>query len=365
MRALTALLPLLFVVLLLLPATSAVPLVKFRHSRKATHNGISSLWWAASDTTTYAHAAAAGGGVWADAVPDLAAGRQRVLACGSTASFLLAVRTEVEVDRADVAPVTVKLRFDGDSVGGKGLAFATVTRAVLNEGDAAMVLQPGNRPSVDLSQVMHGELYDSMADEKPFNEATIEVSGMQPNEFVVVRVDTKLSCQPGSTPSGVVRATLHEVYAGEEELPSDHVHGSSIPLRLAKLESSVGCGCVPAGHEQQTKTCVEEAPAAISRIARELTDDGAVGCTVKMCVKAPQYKCVESGATHQCTFWTSEEDALVFVDHDEDNRAVCRRVRRSATRTEVVAKEPVKEEAKTTGEMGPGELRAMAAAAPY
>ena len=171
---------------------------------------ISNVSFSAVDPASYDHST--GGGLWTDGTTNHV---NQLLgddfACGDYVSFLFLL----EVSDAPVNPISsaeVVLTFTADSTGQSGTALIiddTTTQHIrVNSGadDTGTVTDDG---SGILSAVVStsGDRFTSGATES----VTLTVTDLEASEQIVVRTDARIACQPDSTPTGNLQATLTSI----------------------------------------------------------------------------------------------------------------------------------------------------------
>lgn len=137
--------------------------------------------------------------------------------CGDVVTYL----TEVEVDDTTSAgvdgPQTIEVdyRFLRDTTGrsgaaigevvGVGVNYAPVTDTVAGEDTVDQgIADDGGSAATLVSTTPHGTIFTAGAT----LDATVRVTDLERAERVVVRVDVRLVCQPGSTPTGNLQAAV-------------------------------------------------------------------------------------------------------------------------------------------------------------
>ena len=134
-------------------------------------------------------------------------------ACGDTITFLAAV--EIETTTIDpVQGAEFDFRFLADSTGQSGAAIADVLSVTVNygtvqggdgpSGNDSGIRDDGGSEATLLSQRLTGPLFTSGS----VLLATVSVSDLEPNEQVILRIDTLLACKPNSNPTGNLQSQL-------------------------------------------------------------------------------------------------------------------------------------------------------------
>lgn len=252
------------------------------HTAYAAGSDFKSIDFVGAAPTTYDHTV--GGGAYddatvgdsADIVRQLEGGR---FACNDVVSFLLAIQMNTKTS-VPVQSAEFDLRFLANTTGRSGAAVSNITAAKINYGtvpggdgaggkDSGMRDDGGSYLTV-VSKGLTGPLYG----DKSELLATLRVSDLEAGEQVIVRIDTRLSCQPESDPTGNLQASIHaaRVYgtndainAGNQTIPFMHVEevaGTGEPLlNLNKTVTPAGTSCKNAADSlktypnQQVKYC--------------------------------------------------------------------------------------------------------------
>lgn len=166
-----------------------------------------SLDFVASAPLSYNHATGGGAfndrtvGVGDDIVESLEGGD---FLCGDTVTYLLEI-----VNSPDPSAVDQTLAFDmsflADTTGQSGVGHIAVTKVAINygAGDTA-ISDDGGSAIINSSWYQNGVPYQN----KSTLELSFQVTDMEAGESVVVRVDTTLGCDPGSSPTGNLQGAL-------------------------------------------------------------------------------------------------------------------------------------------------------------
>lgn len=194
---------------------------------------------AAADPTTYDHEV--GGGVVDDgngagSQPQLAG---EDFACGDVVSHLVLV----EVGSSDLPAdgprvVEVDLALDADSTGQSGVGHGEVVAVGVNDvGDRAVSGDGGSTARL-VSSSLSGQMFQRGSQLL----VTVEVDDLEPGEVVVVRIDTRLLCAPGSSPTGTVQTAVTGArVTGPASAAADLRPGrQTVPLRQADRLGGVG-----------------------------------------------------------------------------------------------------------------------------
>lgn len=171
---------------------------------------ISNVSFSAVDASTYDHAT--GGGIWGDGTTNLVSQLNGAdFSCGDYASFLFLL----EVSPTPVAPnstARVVLTFTADSTGQSGAALVvddTSTDHVRVNSSAVDSAVTGDDGSaiVNATASSTGPRFVGGSNEV----LTIDVTDLEASENVVVRTDVRIACDPLSTPTGNLQATLTSI----------------------------------------------------------------------------------------------------------------------------------------------------------
>jgi len=163
------------------------------------------LDFVAAESSSYSHAT--GGGAYGagiinvNVVESLEGGD---FSCGDTGSYLLKVVNSTTPSAANQT-LAFSLSFAADTTGQSGAAHVAVTNVAINYGvgDTA-IIDNGNSTIANSFWSQNGPLFQSGSS----LELSFQVTNMEAGETVVVRVDTTLGCDPGSSPTGNLHASL-------------------------------------------------------------------------------------------------------------------------------------------------------------
>ncbi len=174
-------------------------------------------------------------GTHADVVESLEGGDFR---CGDIVTYLTRIRVS-DTDSADQdAPQTIRLDFEflADTTGQSGVAIIDIVSVKINYGTITDLIP--DEDSIDNGIHDDGGSEATLVDEHfvgtPFTtgavlRGSVEVDDLERNETVILRIDVKLGCKPGSNPTGNLQAELQSAWlvatgAGavepEEAIPS-------------------------------------------------------------------------------------------------------------------------------------------------
>jgi hypothetical protein len=136
--------------------------------------------------------------------------------CGDVVTFLTAVTVADTAQAATDAPQTIEIDFSflADSTGQPGVALGDIVSTGANYG-AIQDLVAGENTVDDAirddrgstATLINEQLVGTMFDNGVLN-GTVVLTDLERNEQVVVRMDVKLLCQPGSRPTGNLQGDL-------------------------------------------------------------------------------------------------------------------------------------------------------------
>ena len=204
--------------------------------------------FAASGPYSYDHAI--GGGAYDDGSNSKATGLVESLegsefACGDVVTFLTAIKISAKPVHANqVAEFDYK--FLADSTGQSGAAITDiidvrVNRGVVSNGagaggtDAGLIDDGGSVATL-VSETVVGTLF-TLGSEV---HGTVRVTDLEANEQVILRIDVRLSCQPGTSPTGNLQGQLD---AGRVVSPvSDTINTGQQTIPFLKIGDLLGAG---------------------------------------------------------------------------------------------------------------------------
>ncbi len=204
--------------------------------------------FAASGPYSYDHAT--GGGAYDDGSNSKATGLVESLegsdfACGDVVTFLTAIKVSANPVHANqIAEFDYK--FLADSTGQSGAAItdiidARVNRGVVSNGTGAGgtdsgLVDDGGSVATLVSETVVGTLFTSGSEVR----GTVRVTDLEAGEQVIVRVDVRLSCQPGTSPTGNLQGQLD---AGRVVSPvSDTINTGQQTIPFLKIGDLLGAG---------------------------------------------------------------------------------------------------------------------------
>ncbi|NCW75750.1 MAG: DUF11 domain-containing protein [Actinobacteria bacterium] len=166
------------------------------------------LDFAAAEPTSYNHLV--GGGRWNSGIlnTDIArslAGSQ--FKCGDIVSYLSKFEMDASNSITSIEPFTIssEFNFDLDTTGQSGAILGDVLAVSIDPSDSA---QRGNGNSVAtlVSETASGPIFTKGS----VLSAVVEVSNLEQNEVVVVRMDVKIFCDPKLNPTGNLQALFKD-----------------------------------------------------------------------------------------------------------------------------------------------------------
>ena len=172
----------------------------------AQSSGIS-LDFAGAEPLTYSHIT--GGGKWNNGTVNVDIERSLEggeFACRDKVSYLTKINVANTPDLRAMGEMTIRLNFafDLDSTGQSGVALSKpIIASINNSGDTA-TRGDGGSSVTEISTSETGSKFTQGAQLL----ATYDVSDVEANETIVLRIDLTLDCNPGSTPTGNLQAKL-------------------------------------------------------------------------------------------------------------------------------------------------------------
>ncbi len=171
---------------------------------KAQISGVS-VDFAAAEPTTYSHLT--GGGKWNSGTVNVDIERSlegEEFACKDKVSYLtkLSIPNSPAVIALGAMTYQLKYSFDLDATGQSGLALsAPITTSVNNASDSA-TRGDGNSAVSLVNSSTSGDKFTNGAE----LFATFNVTDVEANETIIIRIDLTLDCKAGSSPTGNVQA---------------------------------------------------------------------------------------------------------------------------------------------------------------
>ncbi|NDE83544.1 MAG: hypothetical protein EB044_02095 [Actinobacteria bacterium] len=215
------------------------------------------LDFAAAEPTSYNHLV--GGGRWNSGIvnTDIArslAGDQ--FKCGDIVSYLSRFEMDNSNSITDIQPFTIssEFNFDLDTTGQSGAILGDVLAVTIDSSDSAQIGN-GNSIATLTSEVANGPLFTKGS----VLSAVVEVSNLEANEVVVVRMDVKIICDPKLSPTGGLQAIFKDakltfkngstpvspaesINQGVKTVPLKELNNLAIPqLSLVKTVTTGAC----------------------------------------------------------------------------------------------------------------------------
>ena len=184
---------------------------------QAAQKGIS-LDFAASYYRSYDHSI--GGGAWDDKtintdIENSLEGSEFV--CGDYVSFLTKIALEDIQDLRDLGKMTLELNyeFDGDSTGTSGVGYTEFGEIGINRApivDLVAGEDETDSAMVEINALSQESLTTFHNPDPLFSgdnlTGTITVDDLEAGETIILRTDVKISCDPGSSPTGNILAKI-------------------------------------------------------------------------------------------------------------------------------------------------------------
>ena len=216
--------------------------------------------FAAAEPTSYNHLV--GGGQWNSG--DINTHISRSLAgdnfnCGDIVSYLSKYATDASTSITSIEPFTIssQFSFDLDTTGQSGAILGDVVGVTIDPTDPAQV---GDKNSVAtlMSEVRTGPDFTRGSE----LIAKVEVSDLDKNEVVIVRMDVKIICDPRLKPTGDLQARFNDslltfkngtqqvvpaepVGVGEKTVPLKKLNALAIPQLTLSKTVTTGTGTCP------------------------------------------------------------------------------------------------------------------------
>jgi len=212
-------------------------------------NGDFSIDFAAAAPFSYSHLTGGGAfddgtiGTHADVVESLQGGDFR---CGDLVTYLVRITVNDTDSAAADAPQTIRLDFSflADTTGQPGVGLVDIKSVKVNYGSVQDLIP--SEDQTDSGIMDDGGSQATLVDEHligtPFTSGalllgSVVVDDLERNETVIVRIDVKLGCKPGSDPTGNLQADLQSAWlivtgAGAVEPPQAIPGGAqTIPFK--------------------------------------------------------------------------------------------------------------------------------------
>ncbi|MBM4859834.1 tandem-95 repeat protein [Vibrio parahaemolyticus] len=190
-------------------------------------------------------------GDYADVTEQLEGGQ---FTCGDIVSFLSQVQVkEVPVDA--LQSIELDFKFTGDSTGQSGAALSEIVNVSINygqveNGDNGSGANPGQgsfgldsgidddggSTAVLLNQQLDGPLFTAGTS----LTGSVQITDLEASESIVVRVDTRLACQAGTSPTGNLQGQLD---AGRVNSPAEStINTGQQTIPFLKVGDIAGAG---------------------------------------------------------------------------------------------------------------------------
>lgn len=186
----------------------------------AAPRGLPSITLRAPDPASYS--SATGGGTWGDGrglMPSLA---PRPVGCGAVVSFLVAIDAPADAVAGDLRIV---VGMSPEMTGQPGAGLAPVPGGVtINAGDPGQRHDGGSR----IAEVTHVPAPDPAAG-GAMSMTTAVVTDVEAGERVIVRIDARVVCRSGATPTGVLHFAIDTAALNGEVVP---VGRQTIPVKI-------------------------------------------------------------------------------------------------------------------------------------
>ena len=196
--------------------------------------------------------------------------------CGDIVTYFAEVTVDATAQAATDAPQTIEMNFSflADTTGQSGVAIGDIVLVQVNYGTIEDLIAYEN--SVDDGIIDNGGstatlIYENLTgplfQSKSELHGTVELDDLEQNEVVVVRIDVKLFCDPGSNPTGNLAGALADarltyikgndavetISGGEQTIPFKQVGNICTPELSIKKTVTTACGSCP-GLENLTVT---------------------------------------------------------------------------------------------------------------
>ncbi len=126
--------------------------------------------------------------------------------CGDVVPFLIKIDVDANPEH-DPQSIEIDLQWLCNSTGQGGVGVTDVISASINPASDPGVSSNGNETVMILSETITGDPLD-VPNGSCTLDATLKVDGINGGESIVVRIDVLLECDPTSTPTGNIQASL-------------------------------------------------------------------------------------------------------------------------------------------------------------
>ena len=216
--------------------------------------------FAAAEPTSYDHLV--GGGQWNSGTVNTHIARSLAgdqFKCGDIVSYLSRFTMDASTSITEIEPfiVSSEFSFDLDTTGQSGAILGDVLGVSIDPTDPAQV---GDKNSVAtlVSEVVTGPAFAKGSELKAF----VDVTDLERNEVVVVRMDVKIICDPRLRPTGDLQARFKDaqltfkngttqvlppepVGVGERTVPLKKLNALAIPQLSISKTVTTGAGSCP------------------------------------------------------------------------------------------------------------------------
>ncbi|KAB3542710.1 MAG: DUF11 domain-containing protein, partial [ANME-2 cluster archaeon] len=181
-------------------------------------DGDFSIDFVAADPYSYDHLI--GGGAYdnrtinTDVVESLEGGD---FSCGDIVTYFAAVTVDNTQSAIDDQPQTIEMDFSflADTTGQSGVAIGDIVLVQVNYGEIVDLITGENNVDDGIiddggstATLIYENLTGPLFTPKSELHGTVELNDLEPGEQVVVRIDVKLFCDPGSAPTGNLAGAL-------------------------------------------------------------------------------------------------------------------------------------------------------------
>jgi len=211
-------------------------------------------------------------------------------ACGDIVTYLAAVSVDNTAGANADEPQTIEMDFSFlmDTTGQSGVAIGDIVLVQVNDGsiqdliagedtiDQGMIVDPTGTPST--ATLKNEWMVGTMFQPGGVLWGTVELTGLDAGEQIIVRIDTKLFCQPGSDPTGnlqadLAAARLTKIKGGTLVTPPQAIPGGAQTIPFKQF----GNIAMPAIDVQKTVTTADGTCPGVESL------DVTSGDTVKYC----------------------------------------------------------------------------------
>ena len=201
------------------------------------------LDFAAVEPTTYVHATGIGGG-WNDGNVNTNIERSlegESFKCNDFVSYVTKIDVPNVIDLQKWGAMTLNLsyRIDMDTTGKSGVALGDPVIVEINSPDSANK-QTGSVPST--ATVIASSQTGAMFSKGAELLKTVQVTGVEAGETIIIRMNMKLYCQSGSSPTGNLQVRLSSgslvaINGGTPVIPADTLNTGDKTVDLKNLQN--------------------------------------------------------------------------------------------------------------------------------